>query len=346
MTEHLLTPENSQFRSWFRNCLGSLSGNSVEWPFLMRQILAEELQRLRASDQYYKGPVFRNRDDRVETHRTRDSEDEEILVYRLYGAVHENNQGVLTIGETPIWLFMCQVPNQGKALSYQTKSRRADLLGLRQDGSLVVFECKGPRNRQDSPLYGLLEGLDYLGCLLTPRNLTRLNNDLQEWIVDHKPKDDHSHRFSSAIPEWPSFVINPDAQHSVVVLAPQTYFDLHVTDSSGRSNDWWLLSNRFASLALSESNVDLDFAVVDFDKGMAGWLEPLPTQKVLAPSESRSLGETDVVLPHDLIWFDGKQDQSVTKVRRGGKNTRIQLSDGTTRVVSNHQLRPAMPSRT
>jgi len=82
----LLTPENSQFRSWFRNCLGSLSGNTIEWPFLKRQILAEELRRLSGSDQYYKGSVFRNRDDRVETHRTRDSEDEEILVYRLYGA--------------------------------------------------------------------------------------------------------------------------------------------------------------------------------------------------------------------------------------------------------------------
>lgn len=339
-----LTPDDSQFRSWFRDCLGSLSGTVVEWPLLMRQVLSEELHRLRVSDQYYKGTIFRNRDDKVLKYRARDPRDEEILVYRLYGAVHEKFEGVLMIGETPIWLFSCEVPNQGKTLSNRTKKRRADLLGLRQDGSIVVFECKGPHNRKDSPLYGLLEGLDYLGCLLSHRNLTRLNDDLLDWIVEYEPRELATDQFSSVVPSWSSFAINPQAQHGVIVLAPQEYFDLHVSDGSGQSTDWWLLSNRFASKLCPDSKIDIDFAVVDFEQGQAKWLElPTPSQAMLRPNATQCNLTAVDVLPHDLTWFDGKEHRLVTRVRRGGKNTRIRLSDGTMCVVPNSQLRPAEP---
>jgi hypothetical protein len=313
----------------------------------MRQILAEELQRLRASDQFYKGAVFRNRDDRVSSHRSRDSQDEEILVYRLYSAVHEKFQGILTLGDMPIWLFSLQVPTQGKALSFQTKSRRADLVGLRQDGSLVVFECKGPRNGKDSPLYSVLEGLDYLGCLLTEKNLTRLNDGLQEWIVDQDSRESKPGQFSSVVPDWSSFAIKPQAQHGVIVLAPQEYFRLHASDSWGRSQDWWLLSNRFASKLCPDSTVDLDFAVVDFDQGQAKWFD-LPTAIPATQPPNVGLSNLPVieVLPRDLIWDDGKEKRLVTRVRRGGKNTRIRLTDGTTCVVPNLQLHPATASET
>ncbi len=339
------SPENSPFRSWFRNCLGALPGRTLEWPSLVRQILAEELQTLRASDQYYAGSVFRNRDDRVHTHRTRDSEDEEILVYKLYSAVHENHQGLLSIGSTPVWLFTLQVPNQGKRLSSMTKGRRADLLGLRSDGSLVLFEVKGPRNGQDSPLYGLLEGLDYLGCLLTPRNLTRLNEGLQEWIMDQERNEPVTSRFSSTIPDWPKLSIDPQGNHSVIVLGPQSYFDLHRTDSNDRAQDWWLLSDRLSAIAETDPRISLEFAVTDFQLGIAAWFNPTVAPPSLSQhGVNNTTTESASRLPRNLIWSDGKNDIPVTRVRYGRIHTRIRLPNGQDELVATGQLRPDVPT--
>jgi len=263
------TPEDSCFRRLFNNCLQPLVGRPVEWPYVLRQMLEDHFVRLRRSDQYYKGSVFQNRDDRVAEHADRTSDDEEVLVYRLYAAVHNNSEGILHIGDMPVWLFSCQVPNQGKELSNQTKKRCADLLGLRRDGSLVVFECKGPRNRQTSPLFGLLEGLDYLGCLLTERNLSDLSSELDRWLRDYEPESDG---FSSKLPaDWPP-KIEPSARHGVVVLAPQSYYELHFLSADGQPVQWWKLSDRETSLP-GGNGMSIDFAVVDFDKGTASLLE-------------------------------------------------------------------------
>lgn len=337
------TPESSAFRRWFHDCLGKLPGRPVEWPVLLRHIFAEEFQELRNSDQYYSGDVFKNRDEEVAKYRNRDSQDEEILVYRLYAAVHENEEslGVLNIGDTPVWLFSCEVPNQGKELSHRTTGRRADLLGLRQDGSLIVFECKGPKNPKDSPIYGLLEGLDYLGCLLTNRNLTSLSDDLQEWLGEHEPRDG---QFSSVFPKDWQLEIVPEARHGVVVLAPKSYYDLHIVDSSGRPKDWWLLSERFTPSACDESNLLLDFAVVDYEQGTAEWLE-MPNLKPSAePAARQTVDPGDVVqtLPRDLIWDNGTEEIRVTRIRQGRRNVRIRLPDGSRRLVPRGQLRPSV----
>ena len=69
---------------------------------LMRRVLFEELQRLRISDQFYKGEVFLNRDDKVNEHRHRDSQDEEVLVYQLYAVI-----GRLWRRLTKVWHRQC-----------------------------------------------------------------------------------------------------------------------------------------------------------------------------------------------------------------------------------------------
>lgn len=334
-----LQPEDSYFRKWFRDCLQQLTGRPTEWPILLRQVLQDELQRLRLSDQYYKGEVFINRDDRVQQHRCRERQDEEILVYKLYAAVHETHGGVLTIGGTPIWLFSCEVPNQGKELSYRTTKRRADLVGLCQDGSLIVLECKGPDNSRDSPLVALLEGLDYLGCLLTERNLACLNDGMQDWLLEYEHR---TNGFCSTYPKDWSLEIAPDACHRVVVLAPQSYFDLHRNDANGQSEEWWKLSDRSPSAIRSDRPRFLDFAVVDYQQGTAAWLDlsgPAP-----APSRDEiKVGSAAISAPlltKELVWTDGDSEVRVTRVRRGEKNTRIRLPDGTTCVVPNSQLRP------
>jgi len=99
------TPDDSSFRRWFRDCLKALQGNTVEWPVLLRQVLEDGVGQLRTSDQYYAGAVFRNRDKEVEKYRACESQDEEILVYRLYRTVHEKCSGVLSVGDMPVWLF-------------------------------------------------------------------------------------------------------------------------------------------------------------------------------------------------------------------------------------------------
>jgi hypothetical protein len=56
--------------------------------------------------------------------------------------------------------------------------------------------------------------------------------------------------------------IEPKARHSVIVLAPQNYFSVHLKDSKGKSQDWHLLSDRaWPGTVLS---VGLDFAITDF----------------------------------------------------------------------------------
>lgn len=338
MCDNVVRPEDSSFRRWFRDCLQELGGNTLEWPVLMRHIFDEEFQRLRASDQYYAGEVFLNRDDKVQQYQGRDSQDEEILVYRLYGAVHEQSQGVLTIGDDRIWLFSCQVPNQGMQLSYRTRSRKADLIGLREDGSLVVFECKGPENRSDSPFYGLLEGLDYLGCLLTEHNLSCLDEGLQNWLVDY---GDPADGFSYVEPGWPSVAIVPKARHSVIVLAPQAYYNIHLAPRNNQPPNWWLLSDHFLSDVFENFLPGVDFAVVDYDSGQATWLESDAFKSPPSKPPGVTTGVPPEEWPRRLIWSTGEKEVVVTKVRRGGKNTRIRLPDGTTIVVPNGTLRPA-----
>ena len=178
-----------------------------------------------------------------------------------------------------------------------------------------------------------MEGLDYLGCLLTSRNLPRLNDDLQEWIGEHEPRDG---RFSSVIPDWTPD-INPFATHGVVVLAPKSYFDFHATPCNGRPRDWWLLSDRFIPQNLVEPIVQLDFAVVDFDDGTAKWLDQheLPPQQPMPHIETASLPQSS---SQDIIWLKEGQQIPVTRIRMGRKNTRVRLPDGTSQIIPNDQL--------
>src|SRR5690606_37831471 len=136
-----------------------------------------------------------------------EQKDEELLVYKLFRHVHESCHGCLNLGGEPVWLVTIQVPNQAK----QTK-RCADLLGLRRDGSLIVFECKAETNR-DSPMLALLEGLDYLAHLLLQENMTKLQNGFDKWRS--KPR---SGARTSVVPDkFKQVQMKSEARHTVVV---------------------------------------------------------------------------------------------------------------------------------
>lgn len=226
--------------------LKGMTGRRIEWPQLARLMIEQEFQRIRDCGRPYTGAeVFINRDARALQHADNPNQGrEEVLVYQLY------RSGTLTVGERPIWLICCQVPNQA-----DEGKRCADLLGLREDGSLVVFECKVAGNGSDSPLFALLEGLDYLAHLLVAKNVARLSEGFKCW----KSKCAQSR----VPPPFQGVDINSEATHAVFVAAPQIYYENHWRDSEKVPQQWEYLSNRCwpdrSALA-----VELDFIVTDY----------------------------------------------------------------------------------
>ncbi len=251
--------------SWFREQLTYLKGRKgrrIEWPALLRRLAVEEFGRIQHDGQPYAGKkLLIDRDKLVRKHVDRPRNDEELEVYRLYKNVHERHGGLVKLGGKPIWLVTCQVPNQGKA-----KGRRADLLGMRLDGSLVIFECKVGSNKSDSPLSAMLEGLDYLAHLLTPANLKKMQMDLNDWMAKERGSD-----ALSVVPSnFKDVKINAKATHAVIVLAPQGYYDIHISDSKKVAQQWSLLSDRQG--LCERSSLEMDFAVVNYKNGA---VEPL-----------------------------------------------------------------------
>jgi hypothetical protein len=69
--------------------------------------------------------------------------------------------------------------------------------------------------------------------------------------------------------------IDAGARHSVIVLAPQEYYEFHSKDAKEAEQEWHLLSDRcWPSRHLP---VGLDFAVTDFKSGQCEMLK-LPCQ--------------------------------------------------------------------
>lgn len=242
----------SNFRKWFKYLEG-LRGRQVEWPQFIRHVFEEEFNRLRKEDNPYRKDVFKDRDSDAFKHIQHPKQHlERVLVQRLFRETHEQSEGQLLLGGQPVWLVSYEVPNQGA-----DRGCRADLLGVRLDGSLVVLECK-PSGNKTSPFYALLEGLDYLGHICMPGNMKKLKDGFQRW----RDKARNESVLSKIPKEFREVSINPDARHIVMVLAPEDYYSAHMKDAKGNSQDWYLLSDRMWSD--SDRSVDLDFAITDF----------------------------------------------------------------------------------
>lgn len=248
------TMSDSRFRQWFEY-LGKLHGRRVEWSQLIRHIINEELSQLRSDGTPYVSEVFIDRDRDAYRHQDHPKQDrEDVSVQRLYRVIHERYEGQLQVDDFPVWLISYAVPNQSAE-----GHRCADLLGLKLDGSLVVFECKVEDNYRDSPFRAVFEGLDYLGHLLVPANTEKLITGFDRWR--EKPRNEDV--LSKIPPQFRDVTVNPDARHALIVLAPKSYFSFHEKDAKGNPQDWHLLSDRkWKETALS---VGLDFATTDTD---------------------------------------------------------------------------------
>ena len=241
----------SKFRVWFEDVLRPLTGRRTQWPQLLRTLIRDEFNRIREVGRPYAGPaIFIDRDETARDYANRpDQHREDLSVYRLFAAVREHAElsGRLFINNEPIWLVTCKVPNQGRH-----RSRAADLLGIRHDGSLVVFECKVASNRNDTPLVALFEGLDYLSHLLIDENFDRLCEGFAAWRSSHVNPEG----FAEVQPSL-------NANHSVMVLAPLTYYEVHRVDARGIEQDWEFLSDRY--WPDNPISVRLDFVVCDYE---------------------------------------------------------------------------------
>lgn len=217
-------------------------GDRPEWPLLMRRMLHEELERARQIDCEYAGE--RILIPRVQ-HEFDGAHGENRATYGLYHRSLAETSGLLTIVDERYWLLSYQVPNQ-----HHEARRRADLLALTPQGGLRVFECKAALG-STAPVAAMLEGLDYLACLLSPPNFTRLGNELGQLRGATLPVPGG---FGEVAPQ-------AGAQHGVIVLAPEEYFRSFTRSQRGLG--WRELA---AAGRRGSQCVELGFAVAEIDE--------------------------------------------------------------------------------
>lgn len=238
------------FRSWTTR-LRQIQGNQPHWPWLLGSVLDEEFSRQIDVDDGYVGEVFKDRDE----HPTQEGTTERRMVATLYQCCLTQNGGCLQVGDEPIWLLGYEWPNQGGDAE---RGRRADLIGLRSDGGLVVFECKRSDN-SDPPLTAIVEGLDYLACLLRPRNFQKIDDGFRRWL--NKPGKSTPPGFEGVTP---ARSIRP----SLIVLAPEIYYSGRYTRS--RRGDGWadvaVIGEEFAQ------SFRVRFAASEFNSEQAQWV--------------------------------------------------------------------------
>ncbi|MBZ5659862.1 MAG: hypothetical protein LAO08_05585 [Acidobacteriia bacterium] len=203
---------DSGFRKMFEH-LWKVPGRHKVWPKLLRFVIEAELARVRKERKPYVGKLFQDRDRHAyRNENNRGQHLEVVLVQRLYRELHQCGNGCLQVGNEDVLLISYNVPNQGGH-----RRRCADLIGLRLDGSLVVFGCKG-KEKPDSPLVAVLEGLDYLGHLAFQANIASLKKDFDVW----REKSRNAGVLSKVPGEFCDLTIRPEARNAVIFLAPQT----------------------------------------------------------------------------------------------------------------------------
>lgn len=264
-------PDDSSFRCWMKKLFDSW-GPNPEWPSFLFWLLESEYLRQRAANRPRRGDVFRDRDEEALGRAEECDVDsferwgEERLTQALYDRCHlgstqcPGSSGLFQIGDEAYWLLGYEFPTCGGP---------ADLVGLTQEGSLVVFECKGALNNY-TPFGAILEGLDYLSALTQEGNFANLQRGFGEWRNKLEQEGRVPPGFESAEPV-------PDAKHSVIVLAPKEYYDLYIRSNRGLKDyplGWDVLSQRGRD---SCESLSIGLAVCDFYRTTEGtWLEDAP----------------------------------------------------------------------
>lgn len=193
-------------------------GNSPVWPGVFLTLLDETFAGQAGEKSGYPGPeVIINRRD----HELNDGPGERPRVQQRYHFCREKSAEVMTIDNEAVWLLGFEIPNQSDRM------QRADLVGLKTDGSLVVFEYKeASAGRNSHPLFALIEGLDYLACLHRGPNVEAVQRGIAALKTGHCPDGFEEVSFS------------PDIRPSVYVAGSQEYWDSSFADTNSRQHGW------------------------------------------------------------------------------------------------------------
>lgn len=240
-------PSPTSFRRWLEQ-LNARRGPVAEWPFLLREMLTAEYLCQRERGFEYDGEVYLPRHDCDPSGATMP---EPKAVMNLLTACRDREAGAVQIGEERFWLLGYQWPNEG-----ELSRKCADLVGLTLSGGVVVFECK--LTNPYGPFRAVLEGLDYLSCLTSEPNMSKI---LRGFTRDSEGgRLTRPSGFESAGPKR-------EARHEVIVLASEAYYAQYRGNERGQG---WEL---FASLPPDPSAaLSVRFAESDFTSPQCRWV--------------------------------------------------------------------------
>ena len=243
--------------TFFRQLLSQLvdgRGDNPDWPLALLRAFEAEFHRERQV--WYSGQaLFMDRDT---FDHTKAVSPEKSQTRVLYNICRDEAHGCLAIEGEIYWLISFEVPCFGRR-SHQC----ADLLGMNRHGGLVVFECK--LENPYAPITATVEGLDYLSCLTSEPNFSRLQDEFETWRS----------KLGQILPAaFKDVQLNSSAQQEVIVLATPEYFQIYRLDPSKRRNsrrgEGW---EEFARVATSASNdLRIRFAETDFSTTNANWV--------------------------------------------------------------------------
>ena len=230
---------DTTFRTWMKR-LSNDNGERAEWALLLRWMLEAEFEVQQRIDRPYNGEriLIDRTSHKFESATVR----EKRAIYGLFHHCQKESGGCLLIDDVPVWLLTYETPNQGSS-----RGRRADLVGLTKDGGLVVFEGKLGKNSYP-PISAVLEGLDYLSCLMSDSNFKKLISEFHEL----KKKLPAPEGFEKTKP-------NRSACPMVIVLADSVYFKHY--DKSKRCPGWREM-NKYGT---RETSVSIRFATAKLD---------------------------------------------------------------------------------
>jgi hypothetical protein len=232
-------PDDTRFRKWM-NRFRRIQAGVPDWLTLDPATLEADYLRQRRLPHRFEGyEVLVDREKRPSPSLPRGIGSELAVIRDFYCLCRDRSSRVLTIGQERYWLLSYQCPSQWRYFR-----RRADLIGLREDGGLAVFECKLRTNRKDNPGIGILQGLDYLTCLTGKQNFRRIEGEFRRWRGSR----------STEIPAgFHGCSPNALSRQAVILLAPAEYYAFH--ERTRRGPGW----------------LEIGFAVSGFNGPTAWW---------------------------------------------------------------------------
>ena len=165
---------------------------------------------------------------------------------------------LLMTDDAPVWLLTFQAPNRNYEDGRRNQNQRVDLVGLRQDGTLVIFEAKAAGIQTDTPFKAVVQGLDCLACLMCRSNVEKMSADLE------------TIRAAGGCPDgFADVKIDPRQRPVLAVIAPDTYWTWFAGQPELSGSGWQNLPLQ------SSDEFELQFLSGEFDQQK--WTSVSPT---------------------------------------------------------------------